>query len=129
MHLGRAEQVVRYPVQTTHRRDYINRSSPQTCLIGAPMARPSSRPIPLDLPADPDPDRMPIRYGDRNQLAEIYRRYYGPMEPRSLERWGLRWRFSNGRSVAEVREFLAEAERRFVDPPGVPRHRMSTAAA
>jgi hypothetical protein len=71
----------------------------------------------LILPAEPNPDQMPIRYGSREQLAEIHTRYYGPIHHRTLERWPLRWRLVNGRAVAEVREFLAEAERRFVAAP------------
>lgn len=81
------------------------------------MPRSISRPIPLILPAEPDPDRMPIRYGDRNQLAEIHRRYWGPLAPRSLERWGLPWKISNGRAVSSVRAFIAEAEKRFDASP------------
>jgi hypothetical protein len=81
------------------------------------MARPTSQLRPLVLPADPDPDRMPIRFGDRPQLSEIHERYFGPCSPRTLERWPLTWRVVNGRAVAEVREFLAEAQRRFDAAP------------
>lgn len=62
---------------------------------------------------------MPIRYGDRQQLAEIHRRYWGPLAPRSLERWPLTWKLSNGRAVAAVAEFIAEAERRFNASPAI----------
>lgn len=81
------------------------------------MARSASKFIALDLPPEPDPDRMPIRYGSRDQLAKIHHKYYGPLSPRSLERWSLGWRIVNGRSVASVRHFLAEAEKRFSAAP------------
>ena len=82
------------------------------------MPRPTTRLMPLILPAEPNPDLMPIRYGSREQLAEIHERYYGPLSPRSLERgWGLQWRIVNGRAVAGVREFIAESERRFNAAP------------
>jgi hypothetical protein len=73
----------------------------------------------LSLPAQSDPDLMPIRYGDRHQLAFIHQRYYGPLSSRTLEAWNLQWRRVNGRAVADVRAFLAEAERRFNDAPVV----------
>lgn len=76
--------------------------------------------MPLALPSDPNPEIMPIRYGSREQLAEIHNRYYGPLSPRSLERgWRLQWRVVNGRAVASVSEFLAEAQRRFEEAPPI----------
>jgi hypothetical protein len=76
--------------------------------------------MPLVLPPEPDPEKIPIRYGSREQLSEIHHRYYGPLSPRSLERgWGLQWKVVNGRAVAEVRQFLAEAQRRFDAAPMV----------
>jgi hypothetical protein len=84
------------------------------------MPRPISRLMPLALPSDPNPEIMPIRYGSREQLAEIHNRYYGPLSPRSLERgWRLQWRVVNGRAVASVHEFLAEAQRRFDEAPAI----------
>ena len=77
------------------------------------MPCPPLHPTALDLPDEPDPDRIPIRYGDRHQLAEIRHRYFGPLSARSLEVWPLPWRRVNGRAVTDVRTFLAEAERRF----------------
>ncbi len=78
------------------------------------MPRPPYRPKPpLVLPAEPDPDKMPVRNADRRQLREIHERYYGPISERTFERWPLQWRIVNGRAVSGVREFLAEAERRF----------------
>jgi hypothetical protein len=62
---------------------------------------------------------MPIRHGSRAQLADIHCYYYGPISHRTLERWPLRWRKVNGRAVADVREFLSEAERRFRAAPVV----------
>lgn len=86
----------------------------------------------INLPDEPDPERMPIRYGDRHQLAEIHHRYFGPLSARTLETWPLPWRRVNGRAVAEVRVFLAEAERRFNAAPvilGGRRHALHKAAA
>jgi hypothetical protein len=81
------------------------------------MARSASNAGTLNLPPEPDPNRMPVRYGSRPQLAQIHERYWGPMSPRSLERWSLKWRNCNGRAVASVREFIAEAEKRFGAAP------------
>jgi hypothetical protein len=80
------------------------------------MARPQSSPLEFDFPPEPDPDRLP-RYADRRQLATIHTRYYGPQSYRTLEGWPLDWRLVNGRAVAEVRQFLAEAQRRFDAAP------------
>lgn len=77
------------------------------------MARSGTSAKQLELPLEPDPHNIPIRYGSRGQLAEIHCRYWGPISARSLERWNLPWRTSNGRAVAPVQEFIAEAERRF----------------
>ena len=76
------------------------------------MPRPMSKLEPLLLPPEPDPDSLP-RFTDRETLAAIHRRYYGPQSPRSLQNWPLDWRIVNGRAVAETRAFLAEAQRRF----------------
>jgi hypothetical protein len=75
------------------------------------MPRPISRPQPFVLPPEPDPSILP-RYGDRQLLAKIHCHYFGPQSPRTLETWPLDWRMVNGRAVAEVRAFLAEAQRR-----------------
>jgi hypothetical protein len=81
------------------------------------MARSAAKLTPLEFPGEPNPDLIPIRYGDREQLAAIHHRYWGPLAPRSLERWPLKWRINNGRAVASVREFIGEAERRFAAAP------------
>lgn len=81
------------------------------------MARSASKTVTLDLPAQPDPDQMPIRYGCRAQLAVVHHRYWGPVAPRSLERWNLEWIINNGRAVCDIRKFIAEAERRFAESP------------
>jgi hypothetical protein len=70
----------------------------------------------LELPPEPDLERLP-RYAARLQLAEIHQHYYGPISFRTLETWPLVWRRVNGRAVAEVRAFLAEAQRRFDAAP------------
>jgi hypothetical protein len=72
---------------------------------------------PLALPAEPLADQIPLRFASRPQLAQIHQRYYGPASPRTFERWPLHWRIVNGWSVADVAEFLAEAERRFRSVP------------
>jgi hypothetical protein len=82
------------------------------------MPRPQNNALPLSLPAEPDLEKLP-RYGDRRQLAQIHEQYYGPMSPRTLESWPLVWRMSNGRAVAETREFLVEAQRRFDAAPAM----------
>jgi hypothetical protein len=71
----------------------------------------------LPLPAEPDPDLMPIRFGSREQLAALHERYFVPLSPRTLERWPLRWQRVNGRAVCDVGSFLAEAKRRFAEAP------------
>lgn len=83
------------------------------------MPRPFSHPKPLDLPPEPDPELMPIRHGTKEELAEIHHKYFGPLSPRSLERWPLAWRRVNGRNTSPVVEFLAEAQRRFDAAPVV----------
>jgi hypothetical protein len=69
---------------------------------------------------------MPIMHGDKKQLAEIHKRYFGKMSPRTLERWPIKWRKVNGRNISSVRDFLAESKRRFekraLNPGRVGRH-------
>jgi hypothetical protein len=60
---------------------------------------------------------MPIMQGDKKQLAEIHNRYFGPVSPRSLERWPISWRKVNGRNIGSVRDFLALAKTRFESAP------------
>jgi hypothetical protein len=74
----------------------------------------------LDLPPEPDAAALP-RYGTKRQLADIHRRWFGPISERSLERWPLDWKRVNGLAVAKTADFLAIAEARFqAEPP--PRH-------
>jgi hypothetical protein len=70
------------------------------------------------LAALPDTEKLP-RYADRRQLAALHTQYFGPLSPRTLEVWPLAWRTVNGRAVASVEEFLAEAQRRFDAAPAV----------
>ena len=81
------------------------------------MARTSRNAARLDLPPEPDPDRMPIMHGDKDQLAQIHNRYFGKLSPRSLERWPINWRKVNGRNVSSVRDFLELSKRRFEGAP------------
>jgi hypothetical protein len=68
------------------------------------------------LPPEPD-GPMPIRFGTREQLAEIHRKYWGPLSSRSIERWDLVWRIVNGHAVSNVAMFIAKAQKRFDDSP------------
>lgn len=69
-----------------------------------------------DWPSEPDAAAFP-RFGDRPLLAAIHERYFGPLSPRTLERWPLKWRIVNGHAVTSIPEFLAEAQRRFDSAP------------
>jgi hypothetical protein len=80
------------------------------------MPRPLSTPIGFDFPLEPDPALLP-RFADRKQLAAIHTRYFGPQSHRTLESWPLDWRRVNGRAVASVAQFIAEAQRRFDEAP------------
>jgi hypothetical protein len=73
----------------------------------------------LPLPPEPDLDKMPICYGDKQQLAQIHCKYWGKLSYRSLEKWPLTWRIVNGRAVGSVSEFIAEAQRRFDAAPAI----------
>jgi hypothetical protein len=55
-------------------------------------------------------------------MVEIHRFYFGPISPRSIEQWPLPWRLINGQAVANVEDFLGEAQRR-LDAAPRPRHR------
>jgi hypothetical protein len=81
------------------------------------MPRPSIYDQPLALPPQPDLDKIPLRYGDRQQLAQIHNRYWGKLSHRSLEKWPLAWRIVSGRAVCSVSEFITEAQRRFDAAP------------
>jgi hypothetical protein len=86
------------------------------------MPRPLRYDAPPSLPPEPDPDKVVEvvgRYADRMTLARVHGHYYGGISHRTLEAWPLPWRISNGRAVADVRAFLAEAQRRFDAAPVV----------
>jgi hypothetical protein len=80
------------------------------------------------LPSAPDPERLP-RYADRRFLALLHTHYFGPQSYRTLENWPLDWRLVNGKAVAEVRQFLAEAQRRFDEAPVIRGGRSNTQQA
>ncbi len=67
------------------------------------------------LPPKPIAPAEQPRFASRVQLAAMHP--YGPLSPRTLETWPLAWRTVNGRAIADVQEFLAEAERRFNAAP------------
>ncbi len=60
----------------------------------------------------PDLANLP-RHVDRRIGAELVKRFYFPISPRTLERWPLAWRHVNGRAVTETAELLALAGRMF----------------
>jgi hypothetical protein len=81
------------------------------------MPRPMSYPPQLILGPVLDPDALPCN-ATAGQLADIHRKYYGPISPRSIrELWDLEWRSVNGRLVSGVRPFLGEAQRRYDAAP------------
>jgi hypothetical protein len=83
------------------------------------MARPMTNPPVLQIPLEPDADRLP-RYLSAPQIAALHVQWYGPISPRTLrEVWPLTWLVMNGRLVTETRAFLAEAQRRFDAAPRV----------
>jgi hypothetical protein len=83
------------------------------------MPRPISNPVPIPIPADLDPGKMP-RVATAEYCAQVHTPHYGPISPRTIrERWGLPWKVVNGRSVTDVRGFLVEAARRFDAAPVV----------
>jgi hypothetical protein len=83
------------------------------------MPRPMSYPPQLILGPELDPDQLP-RNATPDQLADIHRKYFAPISPRSIrELWGLEWRLVNGRLVSGVTPFLAEAQRRYDTAPVV----------
>lgn len=80
------------------------------------MPRPSVAPLSLNLPPQLDPDVLP-RLPTRRQMIEIHRFYFGPISASSIEHWPLPWRVVNGKSVAPLEAFLAEAQRRLDEAP------------
>ena len=77
------------------------------------MARPLSNPIPIALPIDLDPAKLPA-VGTAELCAQLHTPHFGPVSPRTIrEQWGLTWRISNGRAVTDIAVFVAEARRRF----------------
>jgi hypothetical protein len=84
------------------------------------MPRPLSRPMQIDFPPRLDADKLP-QHGTAELCAQIHTHYLGPISPRVIrERWSsLGWRTVNGRSVTDIRAFIAEAQRRFDAAPVV----------
>jgi hypothetical protein len=80
------------------------------------------------LPPTPELNKLP-RYGDRKLLARLHTYYLGPLSHRTLEAWPLDWRIVNGRAVASVLQFFAEAQRRFDSAPVVRGGRSATRPA
>ena len=79
------------------------------------MPRPQSNPPALHLAPALDLDQLPT-YATRETLAQIGTRYYFPISPRTIrERWPLIWYEANGRLVARVADFVAEAQKRLDD--------------
>jgi hypothetical protein len=72
---------------------------------------------PADLPAEPDPARLP-RLATRDQLAVIHARYFGPLSPRTIEALPLPYRRPLGSpALYEVGPFLDWARQRLEAAP------------
>ena len=56
---------------------------------------------------------------DRRTAAAILTKVYGPVSPRSLERWPLLWVRFNNKATAATAELLAEGKRRFGTAPAI----------
>jgi hypothetical protein len=91
------------------------------------MPRLPSPPHILALPPTLEPDGLP-RLLTRRQMVDIHRFYFGPTSLRTIEQWPLAWRLVNGVAVANVEDFLAEAQRRLEAAPAISRPRLETAA-
>lgn len=63
-------------------------------------------------------EKLPVRVG-RRVAAEIVTDLFFPVSHRTLERWPLKWRRVNGRSLVETSVLLAEAQRRVDEAPEV----------
>ena len=59
---------------------------------------------------------LPVRV-PRDAAAELVKRYFFHISPRTLERWPLKWRLLNGRAHVETCELFAVAELRLVAAP------------
>jgi hypothetical protein len=68
-----------------------------------------------DVP-QPEIAKLPAHV-DRKEGADLVRRFYFKVSPRSLERWPLGWRVVNGRATCPTIELLMEARRRFDAAP------------
>jgi len=60
-------------------------------------------------------------------MEQIHRHYFGPVSARSIQEWPLTWRLVNGHAVADINEFLKEAQRRLDAAPSLPRRRAESA--
>jgi hypothetical protein len=69
------------------------------------------------------------RYANRKDLAELHRKFYAPISPRSLEVWPLEWRVINGHAVSNVRHFMIVAQSRFDAAPVIRGGRRATQKA
>jgi hypothetical protein len=66
----------------------------------------------------PDFSALP-RFADRRTGAELLRRFYFPVSPRSLEVWPLTWRHVNGKAIVSTAELFAVAETRLAAAPPI----------
>jgi hypothetical protein len=83
---------------------------------GKQMARPQNDPVEFPFPPTPDPTLLPHN-GDRPYFAKMHRWYWGPISTAQLRAWPIRWIYLNGRAVGSVRDFIAEAEKRYAAAP------------
>jgi hypothetical protein len=82
-----------------------------------PVVRALSKPIPLHLPPDLDPDALP-RFITAVQAQQVAARYCGEISAETIrDRWSLSWRLFNGRFVTDSRDFVTEMLRRFDSAP------------
>lgn len=55
-----------------------------------------------------DQSNLPVRM-NRRMAADIISRLYFPVQPRTLEKWSIKWTIVNGQALAETKEILAFA--------------------
>lgn len=64
----------------------------------------------------PELSTLPARV-PRPMAADLLRKYFFEVSPRTLERWPLAWRQLNGKAHCETADLFAEAERRLNEVP------------
>lgn len=81
------------------------------------MAKRKMASLPLILDDEPDPKKWPKNF-TAAQCEQVECKYRAPTSGRSIrERWGLKWRRVNGKSVTDRDEYWAESQRRYDEAP------------